>query len=73
MPGEGTKVHENREPDWAMWVRRAAADICALRRSAPTLATALSLFSKPKKAPKQATKPTKNGIIGSHIEHRGPS
>ena len=46
MPGEGTRVHENRELDWARWVRRAAADRCALRRSAPTWAPALTLFSE---------------------------
>jgi hypothetical protein len=46
MPMEGAQVHENRELDWARWVRRAAADICALRRSAPTWALAPSLFSE---------------------------
>jgi len=41
-----TRAHEDREPDWERWVRRAAADICALRRSAPTWAPAPSLFSE---------------------------
>ena len=41
-----THAHENREFDWARWVRRAAADICALRRSAPTWVLAPSLFSE---------------------------
>jgi hypothetical protein len=31
MPRERTQVHEDRELDWARWVRRAVADICALR------------------------------------------
>ena len=29
MRGVRTHAHENRELDWARWVRRAAADICA--------------------------------------------
>jgi len=46
-----THTHENRELGRARWVRRAAADICALRRSAPTWVPAHSLFSE------QATQP----------------
>jgi hypothetical protein len=46
MPRESAQVHENRELGWARWVRRAAADIFSLRRSAPTWAPAPSLFSE---------------------------
>jgi len=46
MRGVRTRVHEDRELAGARWVRRAAADICELRRSAPTWAPAPSLFSK---------------------------
>ena len=45
MPGQGTQGHEDRELDWERCVR-GAADICALRRSAPTWGAAPSLFSK---------------------------
>ena len=56
MPGEGTQAHENRELDWARWVRRAAADICALRRGGqcprrrrgPALHLDANAFSKQK-------------------------
>jgi len=41
-----THAHEDRELAGARWVRRAAADICARRRSAPTWAPAPSLFSE---------------------------
>ena len=46
MPEEGTQARECRELARTPWVRCAAADICARRRSAPTWAPAPSLFSK---------------------------
>ena len=46
MRGARAHAHDNRELAGARWVRRAAADSCALRRSAPTWASAPSLFSE---------------------------
>ena len=43
MRGVSTHAHENRELGWVRRVRRTAADICALRRRAPTWASAPSL------------------------------
>ena len=60
MRREGTHAHENRELDWARWVRRAAADICALRRSAPTWAPAPSLFSEQSLMPGEGTQVHEN-------------
>jgi hypothetical protein len=43
MPWEGTQVHENRELDWARWVRRAAAERAHLGpRSQPVFGTGCS-------------------------------
>jgi len=46
MSGVRTQEHEDRQLDGAKWVRRAAADDCALRRSAPASAPAPRLFSE---------------------------
>ena len=39
-----TQVRENRKLAWSTWVRRAAADACVLRRSAPTWSSAMDLY-----------------------------